>query len=400
MTMKVLQVHNEYLSGLGGEDTVVRLEKELLRSRGHDVRELIVSTSQLKGANPLRLLESAVSSVWSGKSYESVAIEVRAFRPDVVHIHNTFPLLSPSVYYAVRRNGACVVQTLHNYRITCANGLLLRNGTPCEDCVGHAKWRGLMHRCYSGSAGISGSVVALQTGHRIAGTFRREVDAYIALTSFQRDIVIRDGLPAERVHVKPNFSPDAISGNGRGKREAQIVFIGSIRRSKGIDLLLDAWTRVRPEEYRLLLLGDGPDRAEFQRQYASDNSMVWMGVQAAAEVARVLADSKYIAICSRWYEGFPMVLLEALTSGTPAIAPNHAAFPEILERGRCGFLFEPSNVDSLARSIRLAVSTEESGWLEQSDAAYSKGREYSPAANYVRLMEIYDSAQGHYSRAR
>jgi Glycosyl transferase 4-like domain len=140
--------------------------------------------------------------VWSGHGYQSVSSEVRTFRPDVVHVHNTFPLLSPSVYYAARRHGSCVVQTLHNYRIACANRYLLRKGLPCEDCVGRGKWGGLMHRCYGGSAAISGSIVALQTAHQIAGTFRNEVDAYIALTSIQRDIVVRDGLPAARVHVK------------------------------------------------------------------------------------------------------------------------------------------------------------------------------------------------------
>jgi glycosyltransferase involved in cell wall biosynthesis len=395
--MKILQIHNQYFSGLGGEDTVVCLENELLHGRGHDVRQLIVSTSELKDASPLHLLKAAVSSIWSGDSYESVANEVKAFRPDVVHVHNTFPLLSPSVYYAVRRNGACVVQTIHNYRIACANGLLLRNGLPCEDCVGRAKWRGLVHRCYHGSASISASVVALQTVHRIAGTFRREVDAYIALTSFQRDLVIRDGLPAERVHVKPNFSQSVISSNGRSERRLQMAFIGNLRGLKGIDLLLDAWTRVRPEGYRLLLLGDGPDRTELEQQHASDDSIVWMGLQTATEVAQVLADSKYLVVASRWYEGFPMVLLEAFSAGTPAIAPGHAAFPEMLEGGKCGFLFEPSDVDALAHTLRLAVSIGERDWREQSNAAARKAGEYGADANYVRLMEIYAAAQAHYA---
>jgi glycosyltransferase involved in cell wall biosynthesis len=396
--MKVLQINNQYFSGLGGEDTVVRLENELLRGHGHEVRQLIISTSKLRDANPLRLLQAAVSSAWSGDSYESVANEVKAFRPDVVHVHNTFPLLSPSVYYAARRNGACVVQTIHNFRIACANGLLLRNGSPCEDCVGRAKWRGLMHRCYHGSASISGSVVALQTVHRVAGTYRREVDAYIALTSFQRDILIRDGLPAERIHVKPNFSPGAIAANGRSARKLQIAFIGNIRRLKGIDLLLDAWTRVRPEGYCLLLLGEGPDRAQLERQYASDDSIVWMGLQSTTGVTKALADSKYIVIASRWYECFPMVLLEAFSAGTPAIAPRHAAFPEMLEGGKCGFLFEPSNVDALARALRLGVAIRGRKWRDQSNAATRRAAEYGPDANYVRMMEVYAAAQAHYAK--
>ena len=397
--MKILQVHNEYYSGLGGEDTVVSLEKDLLRSRGHDVRQLIVSTSKLKDANLFRLLQAAGSSVWSGLSYESVSRKVRVFRPDLVHVHNTFPLLSPSVYYAAHRNGSSVVQTLHNYRISCANGYLLRRGMPCEDCVGRAKWRGLLHRCYSGSAGISGSIVALQTAHRVAGTFVREVDAYIALTSFQRDIVIRDGLPAARVHVKPNFSPRAVTTHERGPRVMQMVFIGFIRKEKGIDLLLDAWKRARPNGYRLLLLGEGPDRKELQRQYAGDESIAWMGQRTNTEVAQVLAESKYIVIASRWYEGFPMALLEAFSAGTPAIVPDHAAFPEMLERGQCGFLFEPSSAESLADALRLAGTAPENEWCEQSAAAFKKAAQYTSASNYDLLMEIYEAARYHYAQS-
>jgi glycosyltransferase involved in cell wall biosynthesis len=394
----VLQVHNQYVSGLGGEDTVVRLEAELLRSHGDEVRQLIVSSSELKDAGALRLLETGVSSAWSRSGYESTAKAVKEFQPEVVHVHNTFPLLSPSIYYAARRNGACVVQTLHNFRMVCANGLLLRNQMPCEDCVGRAKWRGLAHRCYHGSVGISASVVAIQTTHRIAGTYRHEVDAYIALTEFQRRIFLRDGFPPDRLHIKPNFTPKANPANQRGERKAQIVFVGSIGSAKGTDLLLEAWARVRPEGYRLLLLGDGPSRAELQRRYAKDESVIWMGFQPAPEVARVLAESRYIAVCSRWYETFCLVLLEAFSAGTPAIAPNHAAFPELMEGGRCGFLFEPSNLDSLAAALRSAISTGESGWREQSKAALARAGEYGPDANYVRLMEIYAAAISTYAR--
>jgi glycosyltransferase involved in cell wall biosynthesis len=170
-------------------------------------------------------------------------------------------------------------------------------------------------------------------------------------------------------------------------------------RAKGVDLLLDAWTRIRPDGYRLLLLGDGLDRAELQQRYARDESVIWMGFQSPAEVARLLAESKYLAICSRLYETFGMVLLEAFSAGTPVIAPNHAAFPEILAGG-CGFLFEPSNLDSLGRALRRAVSTEESEWRKQSDAALARAGDYSADANYLRLMDIYASAREHYGQTR
>lgn len=396
--MRVLQLHNRYLAGLGGEDTVVRLEADLLRSHGHEVRELFVSTSELRGAGNFRLLISGASSVWSNRGFELVANAVREFRPEVVHVHNTFPLLSPSVYYAARRNGSCVVQTLHNYRIACANGVLLRNGMPCEDCVGRAKWRGLVHRCYPGSAGISASVVAIQTAHRIVGTFQNQVDAYIALTSFQRDIVTRDGLPPDRVHVKPNFMPEIDKPTEAIRRKRQLVYVGTINEAKGTDLLLEAWTKVRPSGFSLVLLGDGTHKERLMRQYEPDASVVWMGFRPAAEVKRTLAESRYIVICSRWYEGFPMVLLEAFNVGTPAVAPDHAAFPEILERGKCGILFEPSNIDSLANALRLAVSDREDAWHVHSDAALARARNFGADANYIRLAEIYACAREHYSR--
>jgi glycosyltransferase involved in cell wall biosynthesis len=205
-------------------------------------------------------------------------------------------------------------------------------------------------------------------------------------------------LSPARVHVKPNFVAERRPAEKRSGQNAQFTFVGSIRKEKGIDLLLQAWIKAQPKGYRLVLLGDGPDRAELQRQYASEESVVWMGFRSALEVARALKNSKYIAVCSRWYEGFPMVLLEAFRSGTPAIAPDHAAFPEIVERGKCGFLFEPSNLDSLTDALHTAASVSERVWREQSNSALRKAEEYSAAANYVRLMEIYGAAREHYSR--
>jgi glycosyltransferase involved in cell wall biosynthesis len=226
------------------------------------------------------------------------------------------------------------------------------------------------------------------------------VDAYIALTRFQRDIFVRDGFPADLVHIKPNFSLSNVSTSQPTDRKDQIVYVGSLRKEKGVDLLLDAWERVHPQNFRLILLGDGPYRSELQARYGSINSVTWMGFQSMSEVSRVLGESKYIAICSRWYEGFAMVLLEAFNSGTPAIAPNHAAFPELMDAGRCGFLFEPSNVESLAEAIGHAVSISDTAWREHSAAALNNAAVYSSDASYVRLLEIYDTALEHYCRTQ
>jgi glycosyltransferase involved in cell wall biosynthesis len=229
------------------------------------------------------------------------------------------------------------------------------------------------------------------------GTFCHEVDAYIALTAFQRDIVIRDGLPAEKIYIKPNFTPTAVSTNIESERKAQMAFVGEICTEKGVDLVLSAWTKSRPSGYRLLLFGHGPALEEMQQQYAGDNSVVWRGFQPREVVVQELAASKYIVVGSRWYETFGMVLIEAFSVGTPAIVPDHAAFPEMMEQGRCGFLYEPSNVQSLVHAFCLALSVGESKWREQSDAALRRSCDYGSNENYIRLMEIYEAARTHYS---
>lgn len=399
--MRILQVHNQYFSGLGGEDTVVRMEAELLREHGHQVRQHLVSTAQLQGAGLAGLVRAGVGAIWSQPAYDSIAAEVAAFRPDVVHVHNTFPLLSPSIYYAARRNGAPVVQTLHNYRLACANAMMLRNNAPCEDCVGHAKWRGLVHRCYSGgSLGLSASVVAMQTVHRARHTFTRQVDAYIALTGFQRDVILRDGIPAELVHVKPNFIRPRAASPTATPRNSQIAFVGSIRDEKGIDLLLAAWSRLQPTQHQLLILGYGPAEERLKQQYGGLASVTWLGSQPTDVVLQALAQSRYLAICSRWYEGFPMVLLEAFSVGTPAIMPRHGAFPSILNGRNAGLFFTPLSEDSLRQTIDRALSISEDEWLAQSRTAQSIAQEFNPESNYQQLMAIYAAAQQNYRRTQ
>src|SRR5215472_13900924 len=154
--LRILQVHNSYLSGHGGEDTVAALEADLLSRRGHTVKRLLVATSpQLRQARMLRLALTACQSIWSQSGYVSVRRAIQEFRPHVVHVHNTFPLLSPSVFWAIKREGLPVVETLHNFRHTCANALLMRNNRACQDCVGHFPFSALRHRCYQGSLGAS-----------------------------------------------------------------------------------------------------------------------------------------------------------------------------------------------------------------------------------------------------
>src|SRR4051812_21506632 len=199
--VRVLVVHNRY-QRRGGEDTVVDHEVALLRRHGHEVDLWTDDNTRVDTIPSARL---AAGTIWSRAAYGELDRRVSAGRFEVVHFHNTLPLISPSGYYGARGAGAAVVQTLHNYRLVCPAGTLLRAGRPCEDCVGRLPWLAVHHRCYRGSAAASATVAAMLVAHRAARTWARAVDAYIALTPFVRDRVTAGGVPPDRVTVKPNF---------------------------------------------------------------------------------------------------------------------------------------------------------------------------------------------------
>jgi len=243
----------------------------------------------------------------------------------------------------------------------------------------------------------TGAVVAMQGAHRTLGTYVRKVDAHIALTDFARSVMVRSGLPAESVHVKPNFVPDPLSSLSHSpKRKKQAIFVGRLAFEKGVDMLLEAWGRLKPIGVELIIAGDGPDRANLERRFADLPGLVWRGWVDRAEVLREVAQSRYLIMSSRWYEGFPMALVEALSVGTPVIAPNHAAVPEIVTTGSNGLLFAPGSVDDLARVLDQALRIDDAVWKSWSvNSRDGYLARYTPGANYRQLMNIYKRATEH-----
>lgn len=388
--MRILQVYNQYRTW-GGEDTVALLEAELLREHSHEVDRLLVSTKELDGASFVKLAAAGLGTVWSFRGYSAMKKAISSFSPDIIHVHNTFPLLSPSVYWAASRMGVPVVQTLHNYRLTCANSILLRNERPCEACVGRIPWQGLGHRCFGGAFFRTLAVTAKNVLHRVIGTFRRKVHAYIVLTPFSREIMVRAGLPRDRIHVKPNFSDD--TEIKLTPRLSQVVFAGSVVRAKGVHLLLEAWSKLPPNKYKLIILGEGADRESLHKQYASNASIAWTGALPRKEVVDVIASSRWLVAPSLSYENFPMCLLEAFSAGTPVLVPNHGSFTAIVSDKQEGLYFSAGDTSSLAGTLQMALSMETSEWTRFSIAARSKFlREYTGSTNYHQLMAIYSEA--------
>jgi glycosyltransferase involved in cell wall biosynthesis len=314
--MRILQVHNRYREP-GGEDTVVAAEAELLRAAGHEVVQYQVE-------NPSGWLESAgelALAAWNPVAGRRVRMLADRVRPDVAHVHNTWFALSPSVLRALQQAGVPVVMTLHNYRLFCANAILFRNGEPCELCVGSHPWDGARYRCYRGSAVASLTAAAVMAVNRPSGTWQRHVDLFLSLTEFARKLFIRGGLPEDRVIVKPNSVADPGPRANPPSASRSVLFVGRLSEDKGVLQLLDAWQRASVGGLELVVVGDGPLRQQIEERATAGVRVV--GRLASRQVAELMLASRALAFPSRWYEGQPMVVLEALAAGLPVLASNH-----------------------------------------------------------------------------
>jgi glycosyltransferase involved in cell wall biosynthesis len=386
--IRVLQVHNRYSPGWGGEDTVVEQEARLLKERGHTVEQFQVSSASLKQASALRQIVSVPEILWSCGSYKKIREVITRFAPDVVHAHNTFPLLSPSVFWAARRAGVPTVLTLHNFRHTCANAVLLRDDRPCEDCVGRFPWPALRYRCYANSIARTAVVVAMNILHRMLETYTQKIDVLIALNDFNRQIFVRSGLPNAKLRVKPNFVPTYALANT--PRLADVLFVGSLSRHKGVHLLLEAWRRTSPGSYQLLIVGDGPEREQLMAQFADVPGVNWCGCLTHSEVLERMATSRILVLPTLAYENCPMVILEAFSVATPVIVPNHGSLRTFVRHRQEGLIFRAGDPDALTEALREAIHASEEvwlGWSQQAKRAHAQ--DYSEAVNYESLLSIY-----------
>jgi glycosyltransferase involved in cell wall biosynthesis len=381
--MRIMLVHNRYLVR-GGEDAVVDQERDLLRSHGHDVSECYKDNRDVASMSKSRL---AVSAVWSSQAYAELLRLMEEKKPDVVHVHNTLPLISPAVYYAAKRHGIPVVQTLHNYRLLCANGLLMRDSVPCEDCVGKSiPWPAVRHSCYRGDRGATLAVAASLVVHQAIGTFRREVGRYIALCQFARDKLLSAGLPEDRVVVKPNFTPDRHAEcDLRGPRSGAL-FVGRLSVEKGVGVLLKAWESIDVE---LQVIGPGSNAMLLS---SAPPSVRFRGTVAEAELDLAMRRAAFVVMPSLVYEGFPMVVAEAFSAGVPIIASRLGALAELVDDGVTGLHFSANDPVDLAAKVLWAVANPEKMQEMGGRARAMYLRRYTPEANYERLIEIYREA--------
>ena len=381
--MNVLVVHNRYKLP-GGEDAVVQAEGKLLRQNGCNVCLFEVSNDYIGGIASQAMV--ALLSVYSFNWRRRLREVVERNKPAIVHVHNFFPLLTPSIYDACVDAGVPVVQTLHNYRLLCPGGLLMRDGKVCEECLEKGPFQGVRYGCYRGSRFQTLPVASMLAFHKWRRTWHEKVNRFIALTEFAKEKFVQAGFPAQKLVVKPNFvSIPEITAKQKG---GYAVFVGRLSVEKGVETLLQAWQDL--PNLPLKVIGDGPLLNKAISQ--SPKSVGVLGRKNHDETLSLMTNAFFLVMPSEWSEGFPMVIGEAMACGVPVVASRLGAMAEIIDDGRTGILFEPGNAKDLASKVR---------WLfEHPEKAEEMGRnarteyevKYTAERNYEMLMDIYQQA--------
>jgi glycosyltransferase involved in cell wall biosynthesis len=377
---RVLLVHNAYKQA-GGEDAVVAAELKLLRRKGHEVIELRRDNHAIDHMNSA---DVALQTLWSNTTRSEALQLLRTHRPDVVHVHNTFPLVSPALYWACAAERVPVVQTLHNFRLACPQAMFLREGKICEQCLGKTPWPALTHGCYRDSRAKTAVVFGMITLHRTINTYADKVTRYIALNEFCKSKFVQAGLPRERIVVKPNFVET--SGAEAETERSGFLFVGRLSSEKGIGVLRESWLGCRGLQLRVV--GSGSEAASLEVQHGIE----MLGQRAPAEVAAEMRRATALLVPSIWYENFPMVVVEAFAAGLPVIASRLGALAEIVEDGKTGLLFDPGDAQALARVMRWAHEhPAEMAAMGRHARARFESR-YTAEINYSQLSGIYRSA--------
>jgi glycosyltransferase involved in cell wall biosynthesis len=380
--MRVLVAHNAYQQR-GGEDAVADSEVAMLRQFGHEVECLTRHNDELKGVNPLK---AAVQTLWSAPAHAQMQQVIRRFAPDVVHVHNTFPMLSPSIYWACAKANVPVVQTLHNFRLACPQAMLLRDGKPCEACLGSTPWPAVRHGCYRDSRAASAVLGSMLVLHRGLGTWRDKIKVYIALSEFARSKFIQAGLPEDKLVVKPNFVD---AGAPSVQEKTGQLFVGRLSEEKGVAVLAQACKQLAPGMVTTVI-GAGPQAQAF----SGLAGLHLLGALPAAQVMQQMASTQALLIPSICYESFPRTLVEAYACGVPVLASRIGALAELVVDGQTGIHVNPGDAQDLANKMIWARNhpAEMAQMGQRARQLYEQ--KYTPQHNHAMLQAIYQRAVG------
>lgn len=384
--MRVLIAHNFYEQA-GGEDAVVKSEYELLQKKGDDVFLYERNNQEIDSLSFTEKLKLFSQLEWSRKTYDDLRARIREFRPDVVHFHNIFYMITPAAYDACHDEGVPVVQSQHNFRPLCSNGLFFRQGAVCEECLHHSLWRGVLYGCFKDSRPATLIMARMLMAHQKKQTWNKKVDRYITATEFTRKKYVESGIPPEKISIKPHF---IFAGNNSPvSDQGYALYMGRLSPEKGVDVLLKAWERL--PQIPLKIMGSGP-LAEELKDYARKRGMghvQFLGFVPPQQLEYNLKSAKFLVLPSVCYENFPRTVAESFSYGIPILASRLGSIQDLVTDQKTGVLFEPGNPQDMADKAR---------WLIEHPQEFSRMRQltrqeytekYMPEENYQGLMAIY-----------
>lgn len=391
----IMVVHNRYQQR-AGEDTAVDAEIGNLVDHGHEVQRFIVDNDSIRTAGRASKVRLAIETVWSRRAARQLADAVRSDRPAVVHVHNTFPLLSPAIYGALDRTGAAIVQSIHNYRPVCPSANLFRDGRNCTDCVGRRfAWPAIVHACYRESRAGSAIVAAMLTAGRGTRAWERAVDRFIAPSRTVAETLAGPAIPPDRIVVKPNFVAADPGPGPTGQRDEVYLYAGRLAPEKGVRTIVAAWALLGGSTATTRFAGSGPLDDEIAAAAAKDPRLARLGTLERPDLFDELRRARALIFPSIWREPFGLTIVEAFASATPVIAARFGAPADLVEDGVTGLFFRPGDPADLAERINWAGSHP----AEMAEMGRRARREYearySAEANYVALIEVYRAALGH-----
>jgi glycosyltransferase involved in cell wall biosynthesis len=397
--VRVLLVHNRYRSAApSGENRVVDTEQAALAAAGHEVALFGRSSDDIEGWSRAKKAALPARVIWSRETRRDLTTAIAGFAPDVVHVHNTFPLLSSAVLYACRDSGVPVVATIHNYKLACASGDFFRQGAVCHDCAQGLPVKGALRGCYRDSRAATAPVAVAMTAHRPA--WRSLVSAYIFISAAQRDLLAGLRLPADRVFVRHNLIPHRDAP--RAEREPFVVYAGRLDEAKGARLLMAGWDSYRAGAgdggLRLVIAGAGPLEQEVAAWAATRPSVELVGQVDRERCADLMARARGVLLPSAWEETFGLVVVEAMAVGTPPIASGHGSFTELISSEVDGVLFRPGDPADLGRVINDLETRPDQFEKYGAQARMTYERRFDPQRSMDSLLEIYRYAREHPAR--
>lgn len=386
--MKILQVHNYYQYS-GGEDAVIQNEKKLLEQHGHEVKQYTRHNDEIKGIR--QKVSLLLSTHYSNSSKKDFLKKLIAYTPDVVHTHNFFPLITPSIFDTCQEMDIPVVMTLHNYRLIYPNGYLFHDGKVDERPILGSAYTTVLDGVYRNSKLQTAVVAHMIEYHRKKNTWNSKIKCLIALTDFSKRVFIKSGILSEKIRVKPNFTADQYTEvvDDKPYPDPYFVFVGRISEEKGIEMLVKTWVNYQLA-MPLFILGNGPLLDPLKTFSKHSKYVHWLGHQPQSQVLQYVKHAQALVFPSIWYEGFPMTIVEAFSLGTPVITSNIGSQAEIVKDQYNGVHFQLKNKEDLA--LKITELSKDTNLAKQLGASARSTylNKYTPEKNYQELISIYN----------